>query len=567
MVLTVVALAAVALVIADSAGMILLRSRLIERVDSQLSAQSRGFSSQPGGHIPEDLDRQLDRQEERRSPSFGPNSRFYRYDADGQRVTAPTPAASTTDAPTGDHLQAQQPTPEADASSGEEPDLSALGDIRDHADDSDPSTVDGIDGSSWRVRVTRLPDDRGYIVSAVSLAEVEQTSETLLLINVAVTGLVLLMMGAAAATIVRMGLRPLTRMQTTAETIAAGDLSRRVEDADQHTEPGRLGLALNTMLGRIEAAVAEQAASERRLRQVLADAAHELRTPLTSIQGFAELYRRGGAPPGPVLDEAMGRIESEVSRMRLLVNDMLLLARLDEERPLRCQPVDLLSVAADAVRDAHVRVPARFVRLAGIDDRRDTFEPVTAIADEARIRQVITNLIANALQHTPDDAQIVVKVGRPLAVGDLVAPTTVIGADLTPGRRVAAIEVVDTGPGMTYENAQRVFERLYRADPSRSRRHGGAGLGLAIVASIVTSHGGRVELWTASGAGARFRVLLPAQPPSVEGEDEDEDKDELACDEPIGPKERPEASPRPTDHGLDRRILETPGLQGGSEEA
>ncbi|NNJ63678.1 MAG: HAMP domain-containing histidine kinase [Dactylosporangium sp.] len=495
--MTVVALAAVALVIADTAGVMLLRSNLIERIDRQLNAQSRGFDG-PSGRVPDITDPQ---QQRRRPSFFAPDSRLYHYDVDGELITDPG-----FDGPTLD--------------------LSSLGDIRDHADDRTPMTIDGSNGTSWRVRVTRLPDDLGYGVSAVSLAEVDHTSETLLLINIAVTGVVLLMLGAAAAGVVRIGLRPLTRMQTTAETIAAGDLSPRVADADQHTEAGRLGTALNVMLGRIEAAVAEQTASEQRLRQLLGDAAHELRTPLTSIQGFAELYRRGGAPPGPHLDEAMGRIESEVSRMRLLVNDMLLLARLDEERPLRCQPVDLLSVAADAVRDAHVRVPSRFVELSGTDDRCETFEPVTALADEPRIRQVVTNLVANALQHTPDDARIIVKVGRPPATADPGPPTTAIGGDLVPGRRVAAIEVVDTGPGMTAADAQRVFERLYRADPSRSRRHGGAGLGLAIVASIVASHGGKVELWTGPGTGARFRVLLPARPPAVEDEDETETETE-----------------------------------------
>src|SRR5206468_804475 len=182
----------------------------------------------------------------------------------------------------------------------------------------------------------------------------------LALINAAVSAIVLVLIALAAGMVVRVGLRPLTRMEETAAEIAGGDLSRRVADADPHTESGRLGSALNTMLSRIEAAVADRAESERRLRQFLADAAHEIRTPLTSIQGFAELYRRGGAPPGPALDEAMGRIEADVSRMRLLVNDLLLLARLDEERPLERARVDLLAVAADAVRDAHVRVPARF---------------------------------------------------------------------------------------------------------------------------------------------------------------------------------------------------------------
>jgi len=357
-----------------------------------------------------------------------------------------------------------------------------------------------------------VPSTGGYTVSAVSLREITGTEDSLLLIDIVVTGIVLLLIGVAAASVVRLGLRPLTRMERTAAEIAAGNMSPRVADADPHTESGRLGTALNTMLVRIEAALADREASERRLRQFLADASHELRTPLTSIQGFAELYRRGGAPPGPELDEAMARIEAEVGRMRILVNDLLVLARLDEERPIERRSVDLLAVAADAVRDAHVRVPTRFVRLSDLDDHGGAFEPVTVLGDEARIRQVATNLVANALQHTPDDAAVEVRVGRD---GRIVPrqPTAAVGLPPPPDRPTAVLEVVDTGPGMEIPDAERAFERLYRADPSRSRQHGGAGLGLAIAAAIVQAHGGRIELWTAPGNGARFRVLLPAEPP------------------------------------------------------
>jgi two-component system OmpR family sensor kinase len=277
------------------------------------------------------------------------------------------------------------------------------------------------------------------------------------------------------------------------------------------------------MLSRIEAAVDDSIDSERRLRQFLADAAHELRTPVTSIQGFAELYRRGGAPPGPALDEAMSCIEAEVGRMRLLVNDLLTLARMDEERPLQRSHVDLLSVAADSVRDAHVRVPTRFVQLSGFDEYSATFEPVTVVGDEQRIRQVANNLVGNALQHTTEETRVVVRVGRADQHSD-PPPTVSIGAELPADQPVAAIEVSDTGAGMAVIDAQRVFERLYRADSSRTRRNGagGAGLGLAIVAAIVQAHGGRVELWTAPGKGARFRVLLPAEPPVPDDFDDPE---------------------------------------------
>jgi two-component system OmpR family sensor kinase len=258
------------------------------------------------------------------------------------------------------------------------------------------------------------------------------------------------------------------------------------------------------MLGRVEAAVAARTTSEHKLRQFLADVSHELRTPLTSIRGFAELYRRGGAPSGPQLDETMSRIEAEAARMGLLVEDLLQLAALDEGPPLRRAPVDLLEIAADTIRDAHVRNPSRKVELA-------TFEPVTVNGDEHQLRQLAANLIGNALQHTPATARVTVRVtvsstphpGTPrdaanAAVGTL--PTTAT---------IAVVEVADTGPGIAPEHAEHIFERLYRAEPSRSRVHGGAGLGLAIAASIVKAHHGRIELCTRPGSGATFRILLP----------------------------------------------------------
>ncbi|GAA1795319.1 HAMP domain-containing histidine kinase [Planosporangium flavigriseum] len=477
MVVTTAVLAAVALVVADVAGLTLLHSQLVGRVDAQLEGQARGLS-RIAQHLP-DGNRQP-----RPGPGFGGGSRVYLYAADGTRLYA------------------------SPATSSDEPLLGAFTALKARAG-AHPFTVDGTAGS-WRVKVTAAaPNDQEYAVHAVALHAIQVTEQTLILVDAAVTVLVLLLIALAAASVVRIGLRPLTSMEKIATEIAGGDLSRRVPDTDPHTESGRLGTALNTMLVRIEAALADRTASERRLRQFLADASHELRTPLTSIQGFAELYRRGGAPPGPALDEAMGRIEAEVGRMRLLVNDLLLLARLDEERPLERHPVDLLAVAADAVRDAHVRVPSRFVQLAALDDDSEAFEAVTVYGDEPRIRQVVTNLLANALQHTPEDAAVTIRVGRSDGAVLETEPIAVVGAELPAGTPAAVVEVTDTGPGMAADDARHVFERLYRADPSRSRRHGGAGLGLAIVAAIVQAHGGRVELYTAAGAGARFRVLLP----------------------------------------------------------
>jgi two-component system, OmpR family, sensor kinase len=504
MVVAIATLAAVGIVVTDVAGVLMLRNQLVRRIDDQLRGEARGGFRTQLGRVTG------------RRPPFGPDSRFLAYYAGGTPYT--TPAA-------------------------DDPPLGGFASLKAHADGK-PYTVGG-----WRVLVTTLPESAigpRYVVNAVSLTEVRSTESQLLLIDLSVSTLVLVLIGVAAATVVRLGLRPLTRMEATATMIAGGDLSRRVESTDPHTEAGRLGIALNTMLGQIESALAARTASEQRLRQFLADASHELRTPLTSIQGFAELYRRGGAQPGPALDEAMGRIESEVARMALLVGDLMLLARMDEERPLERHPVDLLEVAADAVRDAHVRVPTRFVGRGALNDSDDTtpapprvpphFEPVNVLGDEPRLRQVATNLVANALQHTPDDALVEVRVGRPgLAAGNGHPPVAAVGDPLPPGQPVAALEVVDTGPGMPAEAAVRAFERLYRADPSRSRRgdagaaatgqrsvgHGGAGLGLSIVAAIVQAHGGRVELWTAPGRGARFRVLLPAEPPVTEEDDGD----------------------------------------------
>ena len=354
----------------------------------------------------------------------------------------------------------------------------------------------------------------GAAVLGTSLAEVEQTTDRLLLIDAGVTLLVLVLLGVGAAFVVRLGLRPLTEMERLATDISAGNLSGRVADTDPHTEPGRLGGALNLMLSRIEAEVSARTASEQRLRQFVADASHELRTPLTSIRGFAELYRRGGAPPGPQLDETMSRIEGEAGRMGVLVEDLLLLARLDLERPPVRRPVDLLEIAADTIRDAHARVPHRPVRLAALDDDSDTFVPPTVLGDEHGLRQVATNLVANALQHTTAGARVTVRVGR--VPGHLPPAGAVHAGTVVAGVPLAVLEVSDDGPGVPAGHAPRIFERLYRADSSRSRgRGGGSGLGLSIVAAIVHGHGGCVELEPSPGRGATFRVLLPS--PDLEG--------------------------------------------------
>ncbi|WP_184840995.1 sensor histidine kinase [Allocatelliglobosispora scoriae] len=363
-------------------------------------------------------------------------------------------------------------------------------------------------GVTYRIKVDQDPVTGSYGVAAVPTTQLDNTVDTVLMVGMGVSGVVLLLVALTASMVVRIGLRPLTRMEAAATLIAAdtppsgeGVVGGRVPDADPHTEPGRLGLALNTMLARIQAALAARAESEQKLRQFLADASHELRTPLTSIRGFAELYRRSGQLDEAAMAEMMSRIEQEASRMGLLVEDLLLLAALDEERPLHAQDVDLLAVAADTIRDAHVRNPLRFVALT-------SFEPVTVLGDDHRLRQVVTNLVSNALRHTPDSAKVEVRVGRE-TVGDHDPAVASVGATLAPGTRVAVVEVSDSGAGVPAEVAPLIFERLYRVDPGRARSQGGSGLGLSIVAAIVAAHGGRVELVPTPGGGATFRVLLP----------------------------------------------------------
>jgi signal transduction histidine kinase len=299
--------------------------------------------------------------------------------------------------------------------------------------------------------------------------------------------------------LIRASLAPLRHIERTAESIAAGDLSRRVPDYRPRTEVGRLAAALNTMLGRIEAAYRARAegelraqGSQERMRQFVADASHELRTPLTSIRGFADFHaQQGNAADRAETNRLMGRIRQEATRMGKLVDDLLLLAHLDEQRALDLRPVDLSSLAADAVQDLRILHPGR--RLA----MRAEPEPVIVNADEARVRQVIANLLSNALHHTP--------------------PGTPIDVSVRVGSGEARLTVADEGPGMSQWQAERVFERFYRGDPARSRASGGSGLGLSIVAALVSAHGGRSGVDTAPGHGCSFHIWLPLAAYEPEG--------------------------------------------------
>jgi two-component system OmpR family sensor kinase len=443
-------------------------------------------------------------------------------------------------------------------------------------------------GDNWRVIVApysiTVPlldgtsrTETGTLIVGVDLGDINAALNHLAGIELIVSVIIMVGLAIVGVAIVRASLRPLTDIEQTAEAIAAGDLSRRVPDADPGTEVGRLGESLNSMLTQIETSFhareqSEAAArrSEERMRQFVADASHELRTPLTAMRGYAEYYRqRGGlgqetttgqesttgqagsrAPAGaaiPVgeaakarsahaqdtaaenatadkpaarersaafavngngpltsddLDRIMLRVEQESARMGVLVEDMLLLARLDQQRPIERRPVDLLTLAADTVQDARMIAPERTIELTV-----GSGAAFLVLGDEVRLRQVIGNLMSNALTHTPEGTPVEVRI----LSGMLHS---------TPG---VVLEVADEGPGLRASQAERVFERFYRADQARTRKAGGAGLGLAIVAALVAAHGGTVSVDSTPGDGATFRITLPLAP---EAQDRHPDQDD-----------------------------------------
>jgi two-component system, OmpR family, sensor kinase len=372
----------------------------------------------------------------------------------------------------------------------------------------------------------------GTLVVGTDLGNIDATVRRIAYFDMIVGGVIVLVLAMVGVAAVRANLRPLDEIEETAEAIADGHLDRRVPERDPRTEIGRLGRSLNIMLSQIEMAFhareeSEAAAhrSEERMRRFIADAGHELRTPLTAIRGFAEYYRQrggmetrwdrdeapatgGGLTPSD-LDRLMQRVEKEAARMGLLVEDLLLLARLDQQRPLARQPVDLLSLAGDAVHDTRLLAPDRTVDL--------SVQPGAAflvIGDEPRLRQVIGNLMSNALTHTPDGTPIEVSIG-----------SGTLDPRLPDSPPAVTLDVTDHGPGMTPEQAHRVFERFYRTDQARTRATGGSGLGLAIVNALVSAHGGVASVRTAPGKGATFRIALPLAPEARGGAAVDDDPD------------------------------------------
>src|SRR6266540_2257567 len=353
------------------------------------------------------------------------------------------------------------------------------------------TTTAGRGGApTYRAVAAALSPGPGTLIVAIPLTEVSATLDRLLVVEQVVSGIALLLVAAFALWLVRLGLRPLEGIGATAGAIAAGDLSRRVEPATERTEVGRLGLALNAMLAKIEAAFEERRASEDRLRRFVADASHELRTPLTSIRGYAELFRRGADSRPEDLAKSMRRIEAEASRMGVLVDDLLLLARLDQGRPLEREPVDLARIASDAVESARAIEPDRPIDLS-------VTGAIDLMGDEGRLRQVLDNLLDNVRVHTPQGTPVQVKVEA--------------------NHHEVLLSVADRGPGLPPEVADRVFERFYRGDPARSRGTGGAGLGLSIVSAIVEAHGGSVTAASPDGGGAAFEVRLPVRPEDATG--------------------------------------------------
>jgi len=348
--------------------------------------------------------------------------------------------------------------------------------------DSTPYTVSAVSGQTEYRLLAKPLGEQGTVVVAAPLTEVNATERRLLLIAGVVSGLVLVAIGVAGYWLTRRELRPLERMAQRSGAIAAGDLSQRVEPDDSRTEVGRLGGALNVMLAEIERAFAERVAAEERLRRFVADASHELRTPVTSIRGYAELFRRGARDRPADLANAMRRIEQEGERMGDLVEELLLLARLDEGPPLERQPFDV-SAVVDAAVDA--------ARLADLEQPIDVdFQgPLVVLGAESRLRRVVDNLLTNARVHTPAGTPIHVR----LAAED--------------GQVV--LEVADEGPGVPAAEADRIFERFYRTDRSRTRSLGGVGLGLAIVRSVVEAQGGAVGYRARPGGGSIFRIVLP----------------------------------------------------------
>ncbi len=459
--LAVTVVALVGLLVADVATYTALKSFLVDRIDSSLDTANRPLTNLL--------------YEQTQSPrEFGTDA------ADRAALAAAAPGAYVDwRTPDGDSILSGSTRGQYTTSAPRLPSqVSGLQGVDDVHYFTVHSRRDG--GPDFRVRAEQLRDGSTLMV-ALPLDEVSRTLHQLVVIALVVTGAALLAAIGLGLWLVRIGLKPLRAIETTASSIAGGDLSLRVSE-DDRTEVGRLGGSLNTMLGYIEDAFARQAASEEQLRRFVADASHELRTPLSAVSAYAELFERGAHERPADLARVMRGIRVETARMQMLIDDLLLLARLDEGRPLASERVNLIAVLDDAVDAARAVGPDWPITL-------DAPTPAQVVGDPMALRQVMDNLLANVRTHTPSGTRAVVSV-------------RVDGAE-------AQLAVADEGPGLGPEDAARVFERFYRVDASRSRVRGGSGLGLAVVASIVAAHRGRVEVESTPGHGATFVVHLP----------------------------------------------------------
>lgn len=477
--LVLAAVVAIALVAADAATYSSLRSFLIDQADSNLNT----------AHVP------IEQQLSQVGPSQGQNGPG---DGGGPAIHGCADCYVAVRGSSGTEVIQQPFLP-----NGEQVSLSLPAHITgfsDRADPREPTTYfdapSASGGPTFRVRASLLgagPSSGDTLLIAMPISDLEHTLHRLLIIEIVVTAAALAVVGLGAWWLVRLGLRPLSAIERTAGAIANGDLSERVPAGNPRTEVGRLARALNVMLERIEGAFsardrteAELRRSEARMRRFVADASHELRTPLAAVSAYAELFDRGARFNPADLERVMSGIRGESGRMGRLVEDLMLLARMDEGPELQIADVDLVSVAAEAVHAANAVGPGWPVVL-----RAE--EPLSVRADQTRLRQVFDNLLGNVRAHTPVGTHVTVALSR----------------DGT----MAMAEVSDDGPGIPAADAARVFERFFRADPSRSRASGGSGLGLSIVQAIVSAHGGRVELEEPEVEGTRIRFWIPmAQP-------------------------------------------------------